>query len=85
MADFSRENIIKMLDYVDCNAINQRSSKRRDAYVTELYFENEILPGISKGDTTTGWCYVEQGQNRHWFKAFDNDDETARSTDREIV
>ena len=56
--DFSSTAVDKMLDYVDF-ADTKSNPKRRDAYVTEWYFENKILPKIATCQTTTGWCYVE--------------------------
>jgi hypothetical protein len=89
MEIFSRQNIEKMLDYVDCKTDHSGGSKRRDAYVTEFFFEQKILPAICNGKTSTGWCYVEKGfkRTRHWFKVFDHEtkDEIAFSIDRKII
>ncbi len=70
----------KMLDYVDCESTeNNPACKRRDAYVTEKYFETAILPVLAKGNTNTGWCYIEHDWVRYWFKIIitihDNDTE----------
>jgi hypothetical protein len=77
--------IKKALDYVDCNI--QTTSKRRDAYVTERYFESDILPLIAKGNTSMGWCYTKHKHPRHWFKVIPNihKDSPKRDIDRLLI
>ena len=59
------ELLIKILDLVD-------KGKRRDAYVTERFFEERVLPCLVSGEYSTGWCYVTRKINgtewRYWFK-----------------
>ena len=84
---FSPLSVRKMLDYVDCDAKSKSPCKRRDAYVTEKYFEADILPVIANGSTSTGWCYIEENWIRHWFKVIINihDNEAERNIDRQII
>lgn len=86
MIDFSSVNIEKMLDYCDFPA-ERNISKRRDAYVTEWYFETTILPQIAKGRTSTGWCYIEEQQIRYWFIITDSTVEhtAQRETEKLII
>ncbi|MDI9245981.1 hypothetical protein [Marinobacter sp. CHS3-4] len=86
MFDLSASTVNKMLDYVDFpKTLNV--SKRRDAYVTEWYFETSILPEITEGQTSTGWCYVSQNRTRNWFKVTNNTGpaDPQRNTDRLII
>ena len=87
MSLFTPELVKKMLDYVDFNPKRDRNSKRRDAYVTERYFETNILPLVAKGSTSTGWCYIEEQWVRHWFKVVVNigDNDPERETDKQII
>lgn len=86
MPGLSLEKINNMLDYVDCPT-DKSSTKRRDAYVTEWYFQEIILPKITKNNVSTGWCYVEHKNSRHWFKAFNNPirDDMQRQYDRLVI
>ena len=86
MERFSSAQINSMLDYADCPA-HKASTKRRDAYVIEWYFEQSILPEVSLSPASTGWCYFEQYGNRIWFKVVDNYNvkESERQVDRRIV
>jgi len=76
----------KMLDYVDCESTkNNPVCKRRDAYVTEKYFETEILPVLANGSKSTGWCYIEHDWVRYWFKVIINIHDAEFDTDRAII
>jgi hypothetical protein len=87
MLSFSQDHVEKMLDYIDCNAVSDSNSKRRDAYVTERYFETDILPMLTKGNASTGWCYLEEKWIRNWFKVMINpsDIDGGRKTDKKII
>jgi hypothetical protein len=85
--NYKLECIRTMLDHVDFdpdhnNRNKQYGEKRCDAYLTEWYFENHILPRIAKGIISTDWCYTEVKWVRQWFKVTDNSE--PNNSDREI-
>ncbi|KTG18926.1 hypothetical protein AUR67_17380 [Pseudoalteromonas sp. XI10] len=71
----NRNTLLHLLEYADFDPDVQRKSGRRDAYITELYFEKVVLPKIAN-QSTLGWCCTRYEWcnikkihlSRHWFK-----------------
>ena len=82
-----RQSLETALDYADWSPDKPRLIKRRDAYATEMFFEQQVLPEIAKGATALGWCYITLKKHRWWFKsaANFNYDDSERATDKEFV
>jgi len=82
-----RAQLETALDYADFDPGKPYLSKRRDAYVTEHYFEQDILHKVAEGGTTLGWCYITLGNHRYWFKSVSTLDypEKERSVDKAFI
>ncbi len=75
------ELLMQILDLVD-------PKKRRDAYVTERFFEESVLPCLVSGDYSTGWCYVSStnsSNDRDWFKVIPFLDCSDYDKEKELV
>lgn len=63
--------------------------KRRNAHVTEMFFENVVLPKISQGSTSTGWIrfFERNAENRVcWIKVcFSWTNNKAKEVDKAFI
>ncbi|MGV3468125.1 hypothetical protein [Limnobacter sp.] len=72
--NYKPEQVLQMLEEVDF-LDRKDGSKRRDAYVTEWYFENLLTGNLANlnSQISTGWLYKDDRNNgiRHWVKIID--------------
>lgn len=85
---YTPEQILRMLEEVDF-LDREDGSKRRDAYVTEWYFEKLLTGNLADpaSQISTGWLYKDDWEKkiRHWVVIIDrtsySDEERKANTD----
>lgn len=83
----NKEVLFDLLDKVDVKITSQDKTKRREAYITELFFERKVLPQLTNsGAYSTGWCHYQIEKKPHWIKVILNPftKSPSRNTDREF-
>lgn len=75
----NKNTLLHLLEYVDFDPSSPHKSNRRDAYITELFFEKNLLSS-KPNSVTFGWCCTKYNWSkeqeihlsRNWYKVVPN-------------